>query len=121
KTPLSEAREAFAVFSEGGVSAIELRAFLDRELPDWLKTIDPVNAPALRSENPAVGSAPSFCGFFRGRRVRHRASRFSRSRTAGLAEDHRSGQRAGAQECGESFGARISDPPLAAANGRGTR
>jgi aspartyl-tRNA(Asn)/glutamyl-tRNA(Gln) amidotransferase subunit A len=49
KTPLSEAREAFAVFSEGGVSAIELRAFLDRELPDWLKTIDPVNAPALKN------------------------------------------------------------------------
>jgi aspartyl-tRNA(Asn)/glutamyl-tRNA(Gln) amidotransferase subunit A len=47
-TPLPEAREAFAVFSEGGVSAIELRAFLDRELPDWLNTIDPVNAPALK-------------------------------------------------------------------------
>jgi aspartyl-tRNA(Asn)/glutamyl-tRNA(Gln) amidotransferase subunit A len=44
-----EAREAFAVFSEGGVSAIELRAFLDRELPDWLKTIDPVNAPAVKN------------------------------------------------------------------------
>jgi aspartyl-tRNA(Asn)/glutamyl-tRNA(Gln) amidotransferase subunit A len=49
KTPLPEAREAFAVFSEGGVSAIELRAFLDSELPDWLKTIDPVNAPALKN------------------------------------------------------------------------
>ena len=47
--PLPEAREAFAVFSEGGVSAIELRAFLDRELPDWLATIDPVNAPALKN------------------------------------------------------------------------
>ena len=47
--PLPEAREAFAVFSEGGVSAIELRAFLDRELPDWLNTIDPVNAPALKN------------------------------------------------------------------------
>jgi aspartyl-tRNA(Asn)/glutamyl-tRNA(Gln) amidotransferase subunit A len=44
-----EAREAFAVFSEGGVSAIELRAFLDHELPDWLETIDPVNAPALKN------------------------------------------------------------------------
>jgi len=44
-----QAREAFAVFSEGGVSAIELRAFLDRELPDWLATIDPVNAPALKN------------------------------------------------------------------------
>ena len=48
-TPLPEARDAFAVFAEGGVSAIELRAFLDRELPDWLATIDPVNAPALRN------------------------------------------------------------------------
>jgi aspartyl-tRNA(Asn)/glutamyl-tRNA(Gln) amidotransferase subunit A len=47
--PFPEAREAFAVFSEGGVSAIELRAFLDRELPDWLNTIDPVNAPALKN------------------------------------------------------------------------
>jgi aspartyl-tRNA(Asn)/glutamyl-tRNA(Gln) amidotransferase subunit A len=49
ETPLPEAREAYAVFSDGGVSAIELRAFLDRELPDWLKTIDPVNAPALKN------------------------------------------------------------------------
>jgi aspartyl-tRNA(Asn)/glutamyl-tRNA(Gln) amidotransferase subunit A len=47
--PLPEAREAYAVFCEGGVSAIELRAFLDRELPDWLATIDPVNAPALKN------------------------------------------------------------------------
>jgi aspartyl-tRNA(Asn)/glutamyl-tRNA(Gln) amidotransferase subunit A len=49
ETPLPEAREAYAIFSEGGVSAIELRAFLDHELPDWLATIDPVNAPALKS------------------------------------------------------------------------
>jgi aspartyl-tRNA(Asn)/glutamyl-tRNA(Gln) amidotransferase subunit A len=49
ETSLPEAREAFAVFSEGGFSAIELRAFLDRELPDWLATIDPVNAPALKN------------------------------------------------------------------------
>jgi aspartyl-tRNA(Asn)/glutamyl-tRNA(Gln) amidotransferase subunit A len=47
-TPFPEAQEAFAVFAEGGVSAIELRSFLDRELPDWLATIDPVNAPALK-------------------------------------------------------------------------
>jgi aspartyl-tRNA(Asn)/glutamyl-tRNA(Gln) amidotransferase subunit A len=44
-----EAREAFAVFCEGGVSAIELRAFLDHELPDWLSTIDPVNGPGLKN------------------------------------------------------------------------
>ena len=47
--PLPEAREAFAVFAEGGVSAIELRAFLDQELPAWLETIDPVNATALKN------------------------------------------------------------------------
>jgi aspartyl-tRNA(Asn)/glutamyl-tRNA(Gln) amidotransferase subunit A len=46
---LAEAHEAYAVFAEGGVSGIELRAFLDHELPDWLATIDPVNAPALRN------------------------------------------------------------------------
>jgi aspartyl-tRNA(Asn)/glutamyl-tRNA(Gln) amidotransferase subunit A len=47
--PLPEAREAYAVFEAGGFSAIELRAFLDRELPDWLVTIDPVNVPALKN------------------------------------------------------------------------
>src|SRR5215475_13250491 len=46
---LPEAQDAFAVFVEGGFSAIELRTFLDRELPDWLATIDPVNAPALKN------------------------------------------------------------------------
>ena len=40
---------AFAIFVEGGVSAIELRTFLDRELPDWLETTDPVNTPALKN------------------------------------------------------------------------
>jgi aspartyl-tRNA(Asn)/glutamyl-tRNA(Gln) amidotransferase subunit A len=49
ETSLSEAQDAFAVFSDGGVSGIELRTFLDRELPDWLATIDPVNAPALKN------------------------------------------------------------------------
>jgi aspartyl-tRNA(Asn)/glutamyl-tRNA(Gln) amidotransferase subunit A len=47
--PLPEAREAFAVYVEGGVSAIELRTFLDRELPDWLATIDPINVPLLKN------------------------------------------------------------------------
>jgi aspartyl-tRNA(Asn)/glutamyl-tRNA(Gln) amidotransferase subunit A len=46
---LPEARDAFAIFGEGGFSAVELRSFLDRELPDWLATIDPVNAPALKN------------------------------------------------------------------------
>jgi aspartyl-tRNA(Asn)/glutamyl-tRNA(Gln) amidotransferase subunit A len=44
---LPEAAEAYAVFLEGGVSAIELRSFLDRELPDWLEQLDPVMAPAV--------------------------------------------------------------------------
>jgi len=46
---LPEAKEAYAVFCEGGVSAIELRAFLDLDLPDWIETIDPVNAPPVRA------------------------------------------------------------------------
>jgi aspartyl-tRNA(Asn)/glutamyl-tRNA(Gln) amidotransferase subunit A len=45
---LPEAAEAYAVFLEGGVSAIELRSFLDRELPDWLAQLDPIMAPAVR-------------------------------------------------------------------------
>jgi aspartyl-tRNA(Asn)/glutamyl-tRNA(Gln) amidotransferase subunit A len=46
---LPEGRDALAVFVEGGFSAVELRSFLDRELPDWLATIDPVNVPALKN------------------------------------------------------------------------
>ena len=46
---LPEGGDAFAIFAEGGVSAIELRAFLDRELPDWLAVIDPVNACAVKN------------------------------------------------------------------------
>jgi len=49
EAPLPEARDVFALYLEGGLSGIELRAFLDQELPDWLATIDPVNAPALRN------------------------------------------------------------------------
>jgi len=49
EAPLPEARDVFALYVEGGLSAIELRTFLDRELPDWLTTIDPVNAPALKN------------------------------------------------------------------------
>jgi aspartyl-tRNA(Asn)/glutamyl-tRNA(Gln) amidotransferase subunit A len=45
---LPEATEAYAVFLEGGLSAIELRSFLDRELPDWLDQLDPIMAPAVR-------------------------------------------------------------------------
>ena len=38
----------YTVFLEGGLSAIELRSFLDQELPDWLVQLDPVIAPAVR-------------------------------------------------------------------------
>ena len=48
QTTLREAADAYAVFLEGGVSAIELRSFLDRELPDWLEQLDPIMAPAVR-------------------------------------------------------------------------
>ena len=47
-TTLREAADAYAIFLEGGVSAIELRSFLDQELPDWLEQLDPIMAPAVR-------------------------------------------------------------------------
>ena len=46
---LPEAEAAYAVFLEGGLSAIELRCFLDRELPEWLDQLDPLIAPAVRN------------------------------------------------------------------------
>jgi hypothetical protein len=46
---LPEAEAAYGVFLKGGLSAIELRSFLDRELPEWLDQLDPVIAPAVRS------------------------------------------------------------------------
>jgi aspartyl-tRNA(Asn)/glutamyl-tRNA(Gln) amidotransferase subunit A len=49
ETNLLEARGAYSVFLEGGLSAIELRHFLDAELPDWLGQLDPVIAPAVRN------------------------------------------------------------------------
>jgi aspartyl-tRNA(Asn)/glutamyl-tRNA(Gln) amidotransferase subunit A len=49
QTTLHQASDAYAVFLEGGVSAIELRSFLDQDLPDWLEQLDPVMAPAVRS------------------------------------------------------------------------
>ena len=45
---LPEAEAAYAVFLEGGLSAIELRSFLDLRLPKWLAQLDPVIAPAVR-------------------------------------------------------------------------
>ena len=41
---LPEAEAAYGVFLDGGLSAIELRSFLDRELPEWLDQLDPVIA-----------------------------------------------------------------------------
>ena len=49
KMTLPEAAGAYQLFLEGGVSAIELRTFLDQELPDWLGQLDPIMAPAVRS------------------------------------------------------------------------
>jgi aspartyl-tRNA(Asn)/glutamyl-tRNA(Gln) amidotransferase subunit A len=46
---LPEAEAAYGVFLDGGLSAIELRSFLDRELPEWLSQLDPVIAPAVRN------------------------------------------------------------------------
>ena len=46
---LPEAEAAYAVFLEGGLSAIELRSFLDGHLPEWLAQLDPVIAPAVRN------------------------------------------------------------------------
>ena len=44
---LPEAEAAYTLFLQGSLSAIELRSFLDRELPDWLAQLDPVIAPAI--------------------------------------------------------------------------
>jgi len=46
---LPEVEAAYAVFLEGGLSAIELRSFLDGHLPEWLAQLDPVIAPAVRN------------------------------------------------------------------------
>jgi len=46
---LPEAEAAYGVFLDGGLSAVELRSFLDRELPEWLDQLDPVIAPAVRN------------------------------------------------------------------------
>jgi aspartyl-tRNA(Asn)/glutamyl-tRNA(Gln) amidotransferase subunit A len=46
---LPEVEACYAAFLEGSISAIELRSFLDRDLPDWLAQLDPVIAPAVRN------------------------------------------------------------------------
>ncbi len=42
-----EAAEGYQVFLAGGLSAIELRGFLDAELPQWLGELDPAIAPPV--------------------------------------------------------------------------
>ena len=61
---LPQAEEAYAAFLEGGLSAIELRSFLDQELPDWLEQLDPVIAPAVR--NAETLSARDYLAALRG-------------------------------------------------------
>ena len=46
---LPEAEAAYGVFLDGGLSAIELRSFLDCELPQWLDQLDPVITPVVRN------------------------------------------------------------------------
>lgn len=45
--PVPEFADSYRVFCDSGVSAIELRRFLDRELPGWVATLDPINAPVI--------------------------------------------------------------------------
>jgi aspartyl-tRNA(Asn)/glutamyl-tRNA(Gln) amidotransferase subunit A len=44
-----EMKAAHDVFMEGGLSAIELRAFLLQELPQWLPELDPIMAGAVEA------------------------------------------------------------------------
>ncbi|HZT51538.1 MAG TPA: amidase [Stellaceae bacterium] len=43
-----EAAQAYEVFLAGGLSAIELRGFLDAELPQWIAELDPVIRPLVQ-------------------------------------------------------------------------
>jgi aspartyl-tRNA(Asn)/glutamyl-tRNA(Gln) amidotransferase subunit A len=45
--PMPEAAEALAIFREGPTPPVELRAFLDHELPGWLDTLDPYIRPLV--------------------------------------------------------------------------
>jgi aspartyl-tRNA(Asn)/glutamyl-tRNA(Gln) amidotransferase subunit A len=49
EAPIPEAKAAYDTFLEGGFSAIELRNFLDQELPDWIPDLDPIIAPLVKS------------------------------------------------------------------------
>jgi aspartyl-tRNA(Asn)/glutamyl-tRNA(Gln) amidotransferase subunit A len=43
-----EMKDAYGVFLEGGFSAIELRNFLDNDLPQWIDELDPIMLPAVQ-------------------------------------------------------------------------
>jgi aspartyl-tRNA(Asn)/glutamyl-tRNA(Gln) amidotransferase subunit A len=44
-----EMKDAYDGFLEGGFSAVELRDFLDRELPQWIGELDPIMALLVRN------------------------------------------------------------------------
>ena len=48
-TAVPEAAQAYEVFLAGGLSAIELRGFLDAELPAWIGELDPVNRTIVQN------------------------------------------------------------------------
>lgn len=75
---LPQAAEAHAVFCEGGLSAIDLRAFLDQELPDWLDILDPLIAPAVLGASQVP--APVFVG------RRHRLAKLARAAAAAFED-----------------------------------
>src|SRR6201987_3729012 len=56
---LPEAEAAYDVFLAGGLSAVELRSFLDRELPEWLRHPPPGGGPRARKA-PGPGAAADF-------------------------------------------------------------
>jgi len=75
-------------------SGIELRAFLDRELPDWLATVDPVNAPALKNaENLSAREYLSRIQHGYRRQLSRRTDRISRAATIGRANSRQRGRR----------------------------
>ncbi len=52
---LPEALQALALFERGSPAGLELQAFLTRELPDWLSTLDPNVAARVPAAPPAPG------------------------------------------------------------------
>ena len=79
---LPEAEAAYGVFLDGGLSAVELRSFLDRELPEWLDQLDPVIAPAVR--NAEGLSAREYWPVLPGSTVSHRRHRHASTPSTSL-------------------------------------